>query len=133
MLSTLYRKINSTEVTDIINNNNNNNYNVQLYDNGYLGVGSTTGGKTSSPFPFSSISPMIAAYWADVDTTNLGTVYYRETRDSDYLDAVRDEIRAVYGGTFAPTSLFIATWDKVGYCCSNTGPEVATIIKFEPS
>ena len=97
---------------------------VQLYDNGYLGVGSTTGGKTPSPFPFSSDSPMIAAYWADVDTTNLGTVYYRETRDSVYLEAARDEIRAVYGGTFTPTTLFIATWDKVGYCCSNTGPEV---------
>ena len=72
---------------------------------------------------------MIAAYWADVDTTNLGTVYYRETRDNAYLEAVRDEIRAVYGGTFTPTTLFIATWDKVGYCCNNAGPEVTKRIK----
>jgi hypothetical protein len=70
---------------------------------------------------------MIAAYWADVDTTNLGTVYYRETKDSAYLEAARDEIRAVYGGTFTPTILFIATWDQVGYCCSSTGPEVTKI------
>ena len=97
---------------------------VQLYDNGYIGVGGTTGGKTPTPFPFRSDSPMIAAYWADVDTTNRGTVYYRETRDGVFLDAARDEIRAVYGETFTPTSLFIATWDSVGYCCSNSGPEV---------
>lgn len=100
---------------------------VQLYDNGYIGVGSTTGSKTPSPLPFTSDSPMIAAYWADVDTTNLGTVYYRETKDSTFLEAVRDEIRAVYGSSFTPITLFIATWDQVGYCCSNTGPEVTEI------
>ena len=69
---------------------------------------------------------MIAVYWADVDTTNQGTVFYRETQNSTLLDKARDSIRANYGGRFAPTSLFIATWDKVGYCCSNNahGPEV---------
>lgn len=101
---------------------------AQLYDNGYIGVGGITGDKTPfPPFPFSSTSPMIAVYWADVDTTNLGTVYYRETQDSVLLNAVRDDIRTVYGGTFAPTTLFIATWDSVGHCCANSGPEVTTL------
>lgn len=99
---------------------------MQLYDNGYIGVGKTTGAKTPSPLPFSGDCPMIAVYWADVDTTYSGMVYYRETKDSVLLDAAGSEIRTVYGGRFAPTSLFIATWDSVGYCCSNSGPEVGT-------
>lgn len=101
---------------------------LQLYDNGYIGVGKTTGSKTPSPLPFRSDCPMIAVYWADVDTTNLGLVFYRETQDGTLLDKARDEIRDVYGRTFTPTSLFIATWDKVGYCCNNNGPEVDLFI-----
>ena len=67
---------------------------------------------------------MIAAYWADTDTTTTGTVYYRETQDSVYLDAVNSEIREVYGGTFAATSMVIVTWDQVGYCCNSAVAQV---------
>lgn len=67
---------------------------------------------------------MIAAFWADTDTTNAGAVYYRETQDSTFLDAVNNEIRDVYGGSFAATTILIVTWDEVGYCCNSPAAQV---------
>ena len=46
-----------------------------------------------------------------------GTVWYRETSNSLLLSRFRDEIHAAFPNQreFIPTSLFIVTWDHVGY------------------
>lgn len=51
-----------------------------------------------------------------------GTVWYRETSNSLLLSRFRDEIRAAFPNQreFIPTSLFIVTWDHVGYYRQNT-------------
>ena len=62
---------------------------------------------------------MVAAYWGDVDTrpADGGTVWYRETSTSLLLSRFKDEIQAAFPNQreFTPTSLFIVTWDHVGY------------------
>jgi len=73
----------------------------------------------ATPFPLNGTQGLIAVYWADVDTRTegSGTVWYRETTDVTLLRRFRDEIRVAFPNQriFDPISLFIATWDHVGY------------------
>jgi len=73
----------------------------------------------ATPFPLNGTQGLIAVYWTDVDTTpeGSGTVWYRETADATLLHRFRDEIRFAFPNQriFDPISLFIATWDHVGY------------------
>ena len=69
--------------------------------------------------PFPIAVPLIAPYWADVDTTseNGGTVWYRETTSQADRNRAQSEIRAIFmdASQFVPSLVFIATWDHVGY------------------
>ena len=79
----------------------------------------------SFPIPASESSrQLIAPFWADVDisTPQSGNVFYRETSDPQLLsragsDILRDPrlFPEVDFSTFLPTSIFVATWDHVGY------------------
>jgi hypothetical protein len=65
-------------------------------------------------------------FWADVARgSNTGGVYYRETTESALLSRAMYEITLAYGGTVSISSLFIATWDQVGYA-SNGFDKVLT-------
>uniref|UniRef100_A0A0B7AZX7 NIDO domain-containing protein n=1 Tax=Arion vulgaris TaxID=1028688 RepID=A0A0B7AZX7_9EUPU len=68
-------------------------------------------------FPLQDEIPIIAPYWADVDTTNSnGTVWYRESRDKDLLFKATNEIRAFPAyRNFKTYWVFVATWDEVGF------------------
>ena len=73
----------------------------------------------AEPFPLNSTQEMIAVYWTDVDTRpeGSGTVWYRETTDAALLRRFHDEIKNAFftKEIFNPISLFIVTWDHVGY------------------
>lgn len=56
--------------------------------------------------------PMVAPYFADADSRASGMVYYRWTDDATLLTRAKEDI-GVSG--FEPNSLFIATWDNVGF------------------
>ncbi|XP_067681271.1 nidogen-like [Haliotis asinina] len=60
---------------------------------------------------------MIAAFLADVDTTAAGKIFFRETSDPALLQRANTDVQAHFRGysLFEATSLFIATWDGVGY------------------
>jgi hypothetical protein len=61
---------------------------------------------------------MIIPFWADVDTTNGGNVYYRETTDSSLLEKAKQEVIRAFPGTSNNLSLewlFIVTWDNVAF------------------
>ena len=55
----------------------------------------------------------------DTSSENGGTVWYRESNEQEDITRARDDIRAAYeearDSNFAPRSVFIATWDHVGY------------------
>nr|CAD7200894.1 unnamed protein product [Timema douglasi] len=61
--------------------------------------------------------PVIAPLYTNVDTRGSGTVYYRETQDPSLLERASDAVRESFSSAadFTATSLFIATWDNVGY------------------
>ena len=70
---------------------------------------------TSSPFPLSY--PIIAPYWADVDTRGNGSVYYRETSSASIISTVASHVSNAFPSQspFYATSVVIVTWDRVGY------------------
>ncbi|XP_059051418.1 nidogen-like [Achroia grisella] len=65
------------------------------------------------PLPY----PSIAAFYTNVDTSESGAVYYRETDESHVLskaeESVQDNFHDYYD--FKPTSVFIATWLDVTF------------------
>ncbi|XP_064599623.1 nidogen-1-like isoform X3 [Liolophura sinensis] len=65
---------------------------------------------------------IIAAFLADIDTRATGSVYYRETSDSSLIQRAAADIRSHFAAfsDFQPRTLFIATWEKVGYFKQNS-------------
>ncbi|XP_072938855.1 nidogen [Epargyreus clarus] len=68
---------------------------------------------TEFPLPY----PSIAAFYSNIDTTQGGTVWYRETSESHIIakaeESVQNNFHDYYD--FKPTSVFIATWVDVTY------------------
>jgi len=65
--------------------------------------------------------PIIAPYWADVDTrSGSGRVYHGETTSSSLRSRAAGLVRRIYRTSFYPTHLFIATWKRVGYYYRHT-------------
>ena len=65
-------------------------------------------------FPLSY--PIIAPYWADVDTRGTGIVWYRSTSDPEIILRVRNEIAVAFPQLmFMAREVLIVTWDNVGY------------------
>ncbi|KAL5008100.1 hypothetical protein ScPMuIL_013681 [Solemya velum] len=59
---------------------------------------------------------VIAAFLSDIDTRATGRIYYGETQQTALLQRAAADIQTHFSNftLFQPTSLFIATWDKVG-------------------
>ena len=87
-----------------------------MNNNGVVSFNATVSAYDATAFPITG-SPMLTPYWGDVDTRGTGEVRYRQTNDSVLLSMARDDVLMVYSTFtfFNPTSLFIATWDHVGY------------------
>ena len=60
---------------------------------------------------------IIAPYWADVDTREVGTIYYRQSSYPDLLNKAANDISRGFpmSQNVTVTNLLIATWDAVGY------------------
>ena len=105
-------------------------YTMQIYNNGYVSLGAgTTGGYSPRPFPFRG-APMIAPYWADVDTkVGSGRVYYRNSASSTERRRAGLLISSAYRTSFRPTNLYIVTWYRVGAYYRSTNP-VSVVCMF---
>lgn len=89
---------------------------VKVNNNGLLSFGKAVSTYTPTSFPLDNGRQIIAPYWADVDTREAGTVWFREVNDSALLSRIgRDICANVVGLTFQPTSALIVTWEGVGY------------------
>ena len=101
---------------------------MQVNNNGDLTFNAAYSTYTPLPFPIQG-NPMIAPFFADVDTRGTGKVWYRSTTNSALLaKAVNDIPSIIAGPNFTPLWLFIATWDHVGYF-NNHADKVSTCMK----
>jgi len=50
-----------------------------------------------------------------VDIRRFGSIFYRQTSNATLLQRARDQLQELFpsSGNFTPTTLFIATWDRV--------------------
>ena len=89
-------------------------------NNGGLSFNSGVGTWDLGAFPTGSLPPIVAPFWADVDTRNAlsGQVWYRTSQDASLLTTLAQDVKSAYGGvnlSFNPTFAQIVTWDRVGY------------------
>ena len=86
----------------------------QVNSNGILSFRSQYLQYIPQMFPFTGL-PLIAPFWDDVDITRFGNIFYRQTNDTTLLQRARDQLQELFpsSGNFTPTTLFIATWDRV--------------------
>ena len=93
---------------------------MQVSVNGaiFFGQGTDTSYiSNQNSFPLGGGRKFVAPFWADVDTTNSGDVWYRQSESQTMLDKANMQIRRAFPLQipFTATHLIIATWDKVGY------------------
>ena len=90
------------------------NSDSQVNTNGHLTFRSGFLSFIPQPFPFFGL-PLIAPFWDDVDITQFGTIFYRQTSNTTLRQRARDELQNLFpsAGNFTPTILLIATWDRV--------------------
>ena len=87
----------------------------QVNTNGILSFQSAFTYSTIRMFPLSVNISLIAPFWGDVDITRFGNIFYRETSNATLLQRAQDQLQGLFpsSGNFTPTTLFIATWDRV--------------------
>ncbi|XP_077312353.1 sushi, nidogen and EGF-like domain-containing protein 1 [Lithobates pipiens] len=58
--------------------------------------------------------PFLAPFWSDVDNTQEGSIYYRQTNDSNLLVWATSQLKTYFRlYKFNATWIFVATWEKV--------------------
>ncbi|XP_061299099.1 sushi, nidogen and EGF-like domain-containing protein 1 [Pezoporus flaviventris] len=89
---------------------------VYVNNNGVLSFGIGVPEFTPQAFPLAGARPLVAPYWADVDTRLGGDVFYRQSRDPRLLARLGRDLAAVtVGQAPSPTWALVATWDRVSY------------------
>lgn len=87
----------------------------QVNSNGVVSFETDVPNYANVPLPLNF--PMIAAFYADVDTTGTGRIFYRESQDVSDLQRASSDIRNHFAGfpEFEASSIFVVTWENVGY------------------
>lgn len=105
---------------------------LQVNTNGVISFLVPISQYTPDPFPLGDDRRLLTPFWADVDTTKGGDVWYRETTDQNLLNRVAIDIRRalIKFKRFTPTWLYIVTWDKVAFYGSDkkNNHKVSTVI-----
>ena len=105
---------------------------LKINDNGVISFDFSYRVRTPLPLPLSgSYSKIIAPYWADVDTTGIGKIYYRKTSEPILLAKATSEIHKGYpeSQNISITNLLITTWNDVGYFRNKTDKVCTHIYK----
>ena len=95
-----------------------------MNNNGAISFQTAVSQFTPNPFPLNGSRIIIAPFWGDVDTTGTGDVWYHNSMNTSQLNRASTDIRNAFpaqaAAGFTATSLFIATWNRVGYFNSHT-------------
>lgn len=104
---------------------------MQINTNGILSFDAPSSVYSPQSFPLASATALysqtykiIAPFWGDVDTTNIGAgrIWYRQTTEKEQLSRAKEDIAkhsVLYPNvdirSFNPTLMVVVTWDHVGY------------------
>jgi len=86
----------------------------QIHTDGFVSFEADTTDVPSSEFPFREA--LLAPYMTDLDTTEVGEIYYREHTDNDVTARATRDVRRAFGETdevFEASSVFVITWHGV--------------------
>ncbi|XP_062601517.1 protein mesh-like [Saccostrea cucullata] len=85
--------------------------------NGIISFQKAIQGYTTTPFPIGDGVGTIAPFWADIDTTYTGTIWYRELINPTLLERVSEEVRGSFSQfyRFRASWIFIVTWERVPF------------------
>ena len=94
--------------------------------NGVVSFGQPYTSASSGGSDFVSVSPtppIIAPFWDDINIRDGGMIYYRQEFSSSIADIVAQDLSARYPevGSFYPSLVFVATWDRVAAFSSSFG------------
>ena len=96
-----------------------NDFGSQINTNGVLSFQSPFIQSVSQGFSLSEVNDtLIVPFWDNLGIGRSGNIFYRVTNDTTLLQRARDQLQELFpsSGSFIPTTLFIATWDRVaGY------------------
>ena len=103
---------------------------VQVNDNGVISFNSPYNVRTPLSLPLDGTEQIIAPYWADVDTREVGQIFYRPSTDPTLLARASQELQAAFprSQNLAIRALLIATWVDVGYF-SQSGDKVRKYVR----
>ena len=59
--------------------------------------------------------PIIAPFYADIDTRGVGQVYWRASSLPEDTSRAANLVQQYYQGNFSPKEVLVVTWDQVGY------------------
>ncbi len=94
-------------------------YTKQANTNGILSFGvPPEASYTPTKFPLSDGVPIVAPFWADVDTRGTGEIWVRESStDTVAIEKVKAIVANAFTGVpeFTASEVIIQTWDHVGY------------------
>ena len=108
-------------ICEMIDNNNSywiacfNVFGSQVNTNGIISFQHSFTEYIPRRFPLNNNIPLIAPFWDDVDITRFGNIFYRQTSNVTLLQRARDRLQDLFPSSvnFTPTTLFIATWNRV--------------------
>ncbi|XP_075459355.1 sushi, nidogen and EGF-like domain-containing protein 1 [Ascaphus truei] len=100
---------------------------LYVNNNGLLSFSTSIGTFTPSALPVTDGNPFLAPFWADVDNTRAGDIYYRQSTDPGILARATSDIRTHFCVLhFSARWVFVATWHKVGFYGSQSSSKVNT-------
>lgn len=93
---------------------------------------------TPDAFPVGDGRRLIAPFWADVDTTNGGNVFYRESKNLEILQRATNDVKTYFSRdftSFQASWVFIATWSDVSHFMkirySARNPKAGSVSTFD--
>ncbi|XP_056399545.1 serine-rich adhesin for platelets-like [Hyla sarda] len=94
-----------------------NNYSsLYVNYNGLISFKSPDDDFTPEKLPLVSGNPFLAPFWADVDISYAGDIFYNQRTDKQVLSRATSDIRTYFGSMdFTAQWVFTATWDRVSY------------------
>ncbi|XP_043935288.1 alpha-tectorin-like [Protopterus annectens] len=89
---------------------------LYVNNNGVVSFQAPVSQYTPNAFPLSDGRAFVAPFWADVDNSLYGSVYYRESVNAELLHRTTAEVNRYFPELqFTTTWVFVATWDQVAF------------------